>query len=141
MAGQPVGEFDVSDIAVTWEKVTTHGNNLAIIDVNEAFEITVTFYGKGTEWMNLQGVPLKYGVEIFAEGIGLPPSDKNLGKTEGNLVPGQTDPYKVVCKVPNGINQEGIYRLAAMVTFEKWYGWLGFLEGPMIQIHPKEEYP
>ncbi len=143
MAGQPnipgFAEFDVTGIEVSWEQGTTVGNNLAILDLNEAFNITVAFAGKGTEWENMQKLGLEYNVEIFAEGIGLPPSDKNLGKTTDNLVPGKQTPNMVVCKVPNGMSQAGVYRLAAMVTFTTWTGWLGFIEGPFIQVHVEEQ--
>ncbi|WP_420641667.1 hypothetical protein [Candidatus Leptofilum sp.] len=142
MAGQPYvegfAEFDVNDIKVTWEQGTAGGNNLAILDLNEAFNITVTFAGKGTQWQNMQNLGLQYNVAIFAEGIGLPPVDQNLGVTAGNLVPGQQVPYEVVCNI-GGINQSGVYRLAAMVTFPTWTGWLGFLEGPFIQVHDQEQ--
>lgn len=84
MAGQPnipgFAEFDVTGIEVSWEQGTTVGNNLAILDLNEAFNITVAFAGKGTEWENMQKLGLEYNVEIFAEGIDCPLLTRTLAR-------------------------------------------------------------
>lgn len=142
MTGQPVGEFDLTSVEVTYEESTFDGNNLAILDLGETFEVTVKFEGMGIDWENFQELTkpdgFEYKIQLYAEGIGIPPYDVNLFDDTFKIPSNDPGPYERVCRVTNGINQEGVFRLAAMVTFPRLTGWLGFLEGPLIQVHPQE---
>lgn len=158
MPGQlPEGKFDVTGLRVTRE---AHPDEspvvLSVIDWGEPFDLTVNFEGSGTAWYNYEHDALmRARVSFHAEGIGAAAGEYDLGPVCVDLVPNQGS-YEATYTVPGGINDDGIFRLGAMVTIEKLnnaadtitncnapataeLGALGFYEGLVIQIHHREE--
>lgn len=143
MSGQPqiptLLDFDITGFRIAKEGVPEVGGVVEILDTGEVFTLQLDFRGEGSQWENMCNVGLKYEIHFDAEGIGpWPHNDRHLGTTTGQLVPGKLD-YSVLYSIPNGIPDAGVYRLAAMMTFQNWKGVLGFAEGLVIQVHPQEE--
>ena len=142
--GQPeispgVAAFDVTDLKVSKETGVPPFN---ILKPNTKFTITATFTGKDTNWLNMKNFKAYYEASFYAEGIGAPPYDINLGTQSGNLDP-STDPVDVDLVVPAGIPDEGIYNVGVVVTFPPqagpppvpgWLGTLGYYEGLKVQV-------
>ncbi len=150
MAGQPqipnVIDFDVTRMAITREgdpppaPAEQFVPSIDIVDLGDAFELTIQFRGDGFVWDWLKSLNASFNVEAHAEGYGNTAGEYNLGSTTGMLNPAQ-DIYNVRLNVPgNVIDKNGVYLLAAMVTFPPpLHGLLGFVEGHKMMVHEHEE--
>jgi hypothetical protein len=149
MPGEPEGEFEVTKLeAIETEDGTEKPSK--IFDTGEDFNLEVSFEGSGANWNNMKALgPLgmSYHVQFYAEGMGPTVWNRNFGTKSGQLNPAE-DKYVIRSDACN-VNKGGIYRCGVMVTFrfdppppggpgQPWYGWLGFAEDCVIQIHPLE---
>ncbi len=146
MSGQPqipgVINFDVSHVAVTREGAPGDQfvPEITILDRGDSFDLTIRFTGSGFVWNWLKTLGATYKVEAHAEGYGNTAGEYNLGSVTGALNPANNT-YNVVLPVSGAtINRNGVYMIAAMVTFDPpLNGLLGFVEGLKIMVHELEE--
>jgi len=163
MSGQPQipgrETFDVTNLIVLSESspdLPEIYNNSNIIDKDETFTLKVVFEGGGQQWPNIAcGHGMRARVTVHAEGVG------GLADPELDMKPvvmplSNKNVYEVPVEVEGGIPTNGVFRLGAMVTLERlsnimdditdpsvpadpYFGWLGFYEGLLIQVHEQEE--
>jgi hypothetical protein len=126
----PDGTFEVTNLQVATEPGIMPFN---ILDPTLTCTISATFQGQGSmTWLNMKSHKEEFEARFFAEAIGIPPSDINLGVVKGHLVEGQ-DTYTLKLQVPPNTFQVGLYEVGVVVTFPLWIGTLGYYEGLIVQ--------
>ena len=138
MTGQPTGEFNVTKLEVV-ETGTSNLNN--IVDAGEMFRLKATFEGTGTNWDNMEKMPVTAEVYFYGEGMGLVASQA-FGAIKSQVLAYKTGKYEVFSDQVS-VPIQGIFRCGCVVTFKNgatpWYGWLGYNEDCVLQVHPSEQ--
>lgn len=138
MAGQTqipgVLVFDVNNLEVSATGGLWAPSNIVATD--EAFDLGAAFQGSGFVWQWLKTWAVQYKVSYFAEGIGASAMEADLGSRLNNLTMSNTYNFAdTKITVPAGTLNEGVYRIACLVTFPGAPGLTGFFESLVIEIY------
>jgi hypothetical protein len=117
----------------------------SVVGVNQEFDIALSFQGdqNGLFWTLLKnatnGAPFVARIDYFAESMGPGADNVALGSRDIVLNPardiyGPHGPANENTKLTTSINQAGVYRLAAQITFTAIAGVSGFYEGTLVSV-------